>query len=83
MDDELLTAIAGELRAHGIDHPQAVLDVAAVAVRILGRDRCVCRQAVHARHHTAPVAGCPWCAPAEVPAPRKRGTDDVPTSGLL
>lgn len=40
MDDELLTATAGELRAHGIDHPQAVLDVAAVAVRILGRDRC-------------------------------------------
>jgi hypothetical protein len=25
-------------------------------------DRCTCRKAVHLAHHTAPVAGCPWCA---------------------
>lgn len=85
MDDELLTAIAGELRAHGIDHPQVVLDVAAVATRILGRDRCICRKAVHLQHHDAPVDRCPWCRPAAVPAPRRRSrrTETVPTNGLL
>jgi NADH pyrophosphatase NudC (nudix superfamily) len=25
-------------------------------------DRCTCRQAVHATHHTTTVPGCPWCA---------------------
>lgn len=83
MDDELLTAIAGELRTHGIDNPQAVLAVADVAVRILGRDRCVCRKAVHLQHHDTPVDRCPWCRPAAVPAPKPRGMDTVPTGGLL
>ena len=83
MDDELLTAIAGELRSYGIDHPQAVLAVADVAVRILGRDRCVCRQPMHVQHHLTPVDGCPWCKPGSVPAPRLRRTDTVPTGGLL
>ncbi|MGW2213283.1 hypothetical protein [Streptomyces sp. NPDC001781] len=84
MDDELLTAIAGELRAHGIYHPQAVLDVAAVAVRILGRDRCVCRQSVHLQHHETPVDRCPWCHPAKVPGRRRRRRmETVPTGDLL
>ncbi|WP_328934177.1 MULTISPECIES: hypothetical protein [unclassified Streptomyces] len=26
-----------------------------------GIDRCTCRQAVHATHHTAFVQGCAWC----------------------
>lgn len=85
MDDPLLTAIAGELRAHGIDHPQAVLDVAAVAVRILGRDRCVCRRPVHQAHHLTFVPGCLWCStPAgAVPKTGKSRTETVPTGGLL
>lgn len=79
MDDVLLTAIAGELRAHGIDDPQVVLDVADVAVRVLGRDRCTCRAAAH-RHHLTPVDRCAWCLSG---TPRKRATEDVPTGGLL
>ena len=63
MNDELMTAIVGELRAHGIDNPQAVIAVAHVAARILGRDRCVCRQSMHSQHPTTPVDGCPWCKP--------------------
>lgn len=83
MDDELLTAIAGELDAHGIDNPQAVFAVARVAARVLGRDRCICRKSVHLQHHDTPVDRCPWCLPAVVPAPRLRGTETVPTNGLL
>lgn len=82
MDDELLTALADALRAHGIADARAVIAAADVAVRILGRDRCVCRPAAHA-HHAAPVANCPWCRPDACPAPRRRRTDDVPTGGLL
>lgn len=83
MDDELLTALAEALRAHGVADARAVIAAADVAVRILGRDRCVCRQTVHAQHHATEVAGCPWCRPGQTPSPGRRKTADVPTQGLL
>ena len=83
MDEELLNAVAEALREHGVMEPKAVMAAASAAASVLGHDRCVCRQAVHLRHHDAPVERCPWCRPGEVPAPRKRGTSTVPTGGLL
>lgn len=83
MDDPLLTAVAEALREHGVTDPKAVLAAADAAERILGRDRCVCRQPVHLQHHLSPVPGCPWCQPATVPKARKRGAATVPTDGLL
>lgn len=83
MDDELLTAVAGALRENGVTDPRAVMAAADAAVRVLGRDRCVCRQAAHVQHHNAPVDGCSWCKPGKVPKARKRGTETVPTGGLL
>jgi uncharacterized Fe-S cluster protein YjdI len=82
-DDPLLTAVAVALREHGVDDPRTVLAAADAAVRVLGRDRCVCKRAVHAEHHLTPVARCPWCAPDAAPVPRARQTVTVPTSGLL
>lgn len=85
MDDPLLTAVAEALREHGVTDPRAVLAASDAAVRILGRDRCVCRQGVHQEHHLTFVPGCPWCSsPAgAAPKPRKSGTETVPTGGLL
>jgi hypothetical protein len=85
VDDELLTALAEALREHGVANARAVLAVADVAVRILGRDRCVCRRAVHDAHHAATVERCPYCSPGTMPAPRRgrRSTEVVPTQGLL
>jgi hypothetical protein len=83
MDDPLLTAIGEALRGRGISDPRAVMAAADAAVRVLGRDRCVCRQAAHVQHHEAPVECCSWCKPGKVPKARKRGTETVPTGGLL
>lgn len=85
MDDPLLTAVAEALRGHGVTEPRAVLAAADAAVRVLGRDRCVCRQSVHAAHHLTFVPDCPWCAKpaARVPKPGKSAVDEVPTGGLL
>lgn len=83
-DDPLLTAVAQALREHGVTDPRAVLAAADAAVRVLGRDRCVCRQSVHAQHHHTPVDRCPWCMKgAAPPVQRKPGTVTVPTGGLL
>jgi DNA-binding helix-hairpin-helix protein with protein kinase domain len=84
-DDPLLTSIAQALREHGITDPRAVLSAADAAVRVLGRDRCICRQAVHVQHHHTPVDRCPWCAKAAAAPPpaRKPSTVTVPTGGLL
>lgn len=83
MDDPLLTAVAEALREHGISDPRAVLAAADAATRVLGRDRCVCRQAAHVQHHDVPVECCSWCKPGAAPKTRKRGTETVPTGGLL
>jgi hypothetical protein len=83
VDDVLLTAIAGALRARGIDDSQAVLDVADVAVRVLGRDRCVCHRGTHDRDHLTPVDRCAWCIKTPGTKRRRRRTEDVPTGGLL
>jgi len=83
MDDPLLTAVGKALLEHGVTDPRAVMAAADAAVRVLGRDRCVCRQAAHVQHHDAPVEGCSWCKPGKVPAPRRRGTSTVPTGGVL
>lgn len=85
MDDELLTAVAQALREHGITDPKAVIAASDAAVRVLGRDRCVCRQGVHREHHHTFVPGCPWCSkPAgAATAAGKSGADTVPTGGLL
>lgn len=80
MDDPLLTAVAKALREHGVTDPKAVIAAAGAAELVLGRDRCVCRQSVHAAHHRTRVNGCPWCDRA---APRKGVTSTVPTGGLL
>lgn len=83
MDDPLLTAVAEALRENGVTDPRAVLAAADAAVSVLGRDRCVCRQAAHVQHHDAPVDGCSWCKPGCARKPKKRGTTTVPTGGLL
>lgn len=83
MDDELLTAVSEALRVHGVTDPRAVVAAADAAVRVLGRDRCVCRRSVHLQHHDTPVDRCPWCSPAIVPKPRKRSMETVPTNDLL
>lgn len=83
MDDPLLTAVAEALREHGVTDPKAAIAAADAAERILGRDRCVCRQSVHAAHHRTRVDGCSWCSPAAVPAPRRSDAVTVPTGGLL
>lgn len=83
MDDELLTAVAEALRAHGVTDPQAVISAADAAVRVLGRDRCTHSRAVHDRHHITPVDGCPYCSRNIPPQIRKFGTSTVPTGGLL
>lgn len=83
MDDPLLTAVAEALREHGVTDPRAVIAAADAAELVLGRDRCVCRQSVHAAHHRTRVDGCPWCSNAAAPVPRKGGTSTVPTGGLL
>lgn len=84
MDDPLLTAVAEALREHGVTDPKAVIAAADAAELVLGRDRCVCRQSVHAAHHRTRVNGCPWCSKSTAaPAPRKIGTATVPTGGLL
>ncbi|MGY1579186.1 hypothetical protein [Streptomyces sp. MN13] len=84
MTDPLLQALADALAAHGVTNPAAVTAAANAAITVLGRDRCVCRQATHAQHHHAPAPGCPWCAKAAEtpPLPPRPGTDDVPTRGL-
>lgn len=82
-EDPLLTAVAEALREHGISDPQAVLAAAAAAVRVLGRDRCVCRQSVHATHHLTLVPGCPWCAKPAAKVPKQNAVEEVPTGGLL
>jgi hypothetical protein len=82
VDDPLLTAVAEALREHGVTDPKAVFAAAGAAERVLGRDRCVCRQSVHVRHHRTTVDGCPWCAKAAA-ALRESSTATVPTGGLL
>lgn len=69
MDDPLLTAVAEALREHDVTDPRAVIAAADAAERVLGRDRCVCRQSVHSAHHRTRVDGCPWCSKAAAPAP--------------
>jgi DNA-binding helix-hairpin-helix protein with protein kinase domain len=59
--DPLHTALAATLSNHGITNPATIRAATETAARILGRDRCTCRQSVHAQHHTTPVHGCPWC----------------------
>ena len=83
VDDPLLTAIAEALRECGVTDPRAVIAAADAAVRVLGRDRCVCRQAAHVQHHEVPVEGCSWCKPGAARKPGKQGTATVPTGGLL
>ena len=83
MDDPLLTSVAEALRKHGVTDPKAVIAAADAAELVLGRDRCVCRQGVHAAHHRTRVDGCPWCSPRATPKPKKSWTETVPTGGLL
>lgn len=63
--EELTEVVVDLLRTRKLGKdglPGLAEEITRRAVELLGEDRCICRQNLHAAHHLRPVPGCPWCS---------------------